>query len=43
MLNFVGIEDVEVITAEGMAQTPDKRDAIITAANTKAVAFAAGF
>jgi FMN-dependent NADH-azoreductase len=43
MLNFVGIEDVEVITAEGMSQTPDKRDAIIDAANSKAVAFATGF
>jgi FMN-dependent NADH-azoreductase len=43
ILGFVGIEDVEVITAEGMSQTPDKRDAIIDAANTKAVAFATGF
>ena len=43
MLNYVGIDDVEVITAEGMAQTPEKREEIISAANTKAVEFAAGF
>jgi FMN-dependent NADH-azoreductase len=43
MLNYVGIDDVKVITAEGMAQTPEKSDAIISAAKAKAVVFAAGF
>jgi FMN-dependent NADH-azoreductase len=43
MLNYVGIDEVKVITAEGMAQTPEKREAIISTANAEAVAFAAGF
>jgi FMN-dependent NADH-azoreductase len=43
MLNYIGVDDVEVITAEGMSQTPDKRDAIISAANAKATAFATSF
>jgi FMN-dependent NADH-azoreductase len=43
ILGFVGIEEVEVITAEGMSQTPEKREAIISAANTKAAAFAVSF
>ena len=42
-LSYIGIDDVEVITAEGMAQTPDKRDAIIQAANSRAVKLASAF
>jgi FMN-dependent NADH-azoreductase len=43
MLNFIGIDDVEIITAEGMTQFPDKRESLINAANDKAVAFASSF
>lgn len=43
MLNYIGLDDVEVITAEGMVQTPQKRDAIIQAANARAVKLATAF
>ena len=40
VLGFVGISDVQVVTAEGMNANPDKRDEIIAAAvsNSKTVA-----
>ena len=43
MLSYIGVDDVEVITAEGMVQTPDKRDAIIQAAEAQAVKLASTF
>ena len=36
MLNYIGVDSVEVVTAEGMVQTPEKRDAIIQAAEARA-------
>lgn len=43
ILNFVGIDDVTVVKAEGLAQSPDKRDEIILNANQYAVNTAASF
>jgi FMN-dependent NADH-azoreductase len=43
ILNFIGIQDVTVVKAEGLAQSPDKRDEIIASANTLAVSTAASF
>ncbi len=43
ILNFVGIQDVTVVKAEGLAQSPDKRDEIIASANTQAANTAASF
>ena len=40
MLNYIGIDDVEVITAEGMAQMPEQRDEIIKVADARAVKLA---
>ena len=36
MLEYIGVNNVEVVTAEGMMQTPDKRDAITQAAEARA-------
>jgi FMN-dependent NADH-azoreductase len=43
ILNFIGIQDVTVVKAEGLAQTPDKRDQIILNANTLATSTAVSF
>jgi FMN-dependent NADH-azoreductase len=43
ILNFIGIQDVTVVKAEGLAQSPDKRDEIVLNANTLAVSTAASF
>ena len=43
ILGFIGIEDVSFISAEGMAQSPEKRDEIIAEATSRAVALAATF
>jgi FMN-dependent NADH-azoreductase len=43
ILNFIGIDNVTVVKAEGLSQTPDKRDAIIASANAVAVNTAASF
>jgi FMN-dependent NADH-azoreductase len=43
ILNFVGIQDVTVVKAEGLAQSPDKRDEIISSANTLAANTAVSF
>jgi FMN-dependent NADH-azoreductase len=43
ILNFIGIQDVTVVKAEGLAQSPDKRDEIILNANTLATSTAASF
>jgi FMN-dependent NADH-azoreductase len=43
ILNFIGIQDVTVVKAEGLAQSPDKRDEIILNANTLAVNTAVSF
>lgn len=43
MLEYIGVNDVAVVTAEGMVQTPDKRDAIIEAAEARAVELAHTF
>ena len=43
ILGFVGIEDVSFISAEGMAQSPEKRDEIIAEAINRVVALAATF
>lgn len=36
MLEYIGVDSVEVVTAEGMVQTPEKRGAIIQAAEARA-------
>ena len=36
MLEYIGVDSVDVVTAEGMVQTPEKRDAIIQAAEARA-------
>lgn len=43
MLEYIGVESVEVVTAEGMVQTPEKRDAIIQAAEARAIKLASTF
>ena len=43
ILGFVGIDDVTVVKAEGMAQTPDKRDEIIASANVHVASAATSF
>ncbi len=43
ILNFIGIQDVTVVKAEGLAQSPDKRDEIIASANAVATSTAASF
>lgn len=43
ILNFIGIQDVTVVKAEGLAQSPDKRDEIILNANAVATSTAASF
>ena len=43
MLNYIGVESVEVVTAEGMVQSPQQRDAIIRAAEARAVELAGKF
>jgi FMN-dependent NADH-azoreductase len=43
MLNFVGIDDVQVLTAEGMSQDPAQAPAIIAAAKANAASHAASF
>ena len=43
ILGFVGIDDVSFISAEGMNQTPEKREEIIAEATNRAVALAATF
>jgi FMN-dependent NADH-azoreductase len=43
ILNFIGIQDVTVVKAEGLSQSPDKRDEIILNANTLAVNTAVSF
>jgi FMN-dependent NADH-azoreductase len=43
MLNFVGIDDVQVLTAEGMAQDPVQAPAIIAAAKANAASHAVSF
>ena len=43
ILNFIGIQDVTVVKAEGLAQSPDKRDEIILNANAIATSTAASF
>ena len=43
ILNFIGIQDVTVVKAEGLAQSPDKRDEIIASANAVASSTAASF
>ena len=36
MLEYIGADSVAVVTAEGMVQTPQQRDAIIQAAEARA-------
>ena len=43
ILGFVGISDVTVVKAEGMSQTPDKRDEIIASANVNVASAATSF
>ena len=43
ILGFVGISDVQLITAEGMSQTPEARGEIIAAATKNAKTAAAAF
>ena len=43
MLNYIGVENVEVVTAEGMVQSPQQRDAIIQASEARAVELASNF
>ena len=43
ILGFVGISDVQLITAEGMSQTPEARGEIIAAATNNAKTAAAAF
>jgi FMN-dependent NADH-azoreductase len=43
MLEYIGVDDVTVVTAEGMAQMPDERDAIIAAAETRVAELASTF
>jgi FMN-dependent NADH-azoreductase len=43
ILNFIGIQDVTVVKAEGLAQSPDRRDEIIASANAVATSTAASF
>ena len=42
-LKYIGIAEVEVITAGGMAQLPEQRGAIIQAADARAVKLAGTF
>ena len=43
MLNYIGVDTVEIVTAEGMVQSPQKRDAIIQAAEARAKKLASAF
>ena len=43
MLNYIGVDNVEIVTAEGMVQSPQKRDAIIQAAEARAKKLASAF
>ena len=43
MLNYIGVDSVEVVTAEGMVQTPQQRDAIIQVAEARAIKLASTF
>jgi FMN-dependent NADH-azoreductase len=43
ILNFIGVQDVTVVKAEGVSQFPDKRDEIISSAHAVTVSTAASF